>query len=169
MEQQVKDRIAELLEIVEGRVADFQPPAVHYYDNMVAAGRADYRKHRVELNIVHLRENPESMLRETVAHELAHLVTCHLWILDGRPQPRFKPHGSEWQHVMRNWFGVEPERTHNYDMTNVNHKKQDRWAATCGCRTHGITTTKRNAMIFKGRTYRCTSCRVNIKLTGAKA
>lgn len=164
MEQQVKERMQELLKIVAARHPTFRVPAVAYYDHKLAAGYADYRKHEVSFNTVHLRENLESMLHETVAHELAHLVCFHV---HGRSA---KAHGYEWQSIMRDWFNVEPSRLHDYDQSNVKAKRQDRWAATCACdKVHRISTTKRNSIIFKGIGYHCLICNQTITLTGESA
>ena len=164
--QQVEDRLDSLLTIVRTRTFDFKLPDIYYYDNQLSAGIAHGSK-RMGLNMVHLRENTDSMVHETVAHELAHLVVHHCWLLDGGAKP--KPHGPEWQDVMRNWFNVEPERTHDYDDTNVKAKRQNKWEAACSCTVHAITTTKQMKMAMGQRRYKCRSCGTLISLTGKRA
>lgn len=163
--KEVEDRLTELMKMVEQNMPHGyvrQRPRVTYYDNKLYAGRADYRKHEIQINRVMLVENLEDMLYETVAHELAHLITFTLY---GR---KAAPHGREWQHIMRSWFNVEPSRCHNYDTTNVKAKRQDRWEAKCDCQTHRITTVLRNR-IMMGQGRRCITCHSLLHLTGAKA
>ena len=164
--QQVENRLDSLLTIVQARTFDFKLPDLYYYDNKLCAGEARGST-RMGLNMVHLRENTDSMIHETVAHELAHLVVYHCWLLDGGRRP--KPHGREWRDVMRNWFHVEPETTHSYDDTNVNAKRQNTWEAACSCTVHHITTTKQMNIAMGKRRYKCRSCGDLISLTGKKA
>lgn len=165
--QQVNSRITELMEIVRQQEPEFARPIVTYYSNKQAAGQASYKGWEVRFNSVHLVENMESMLHETVAHEIAHLVVWHIWKFKGKPLPRPKPHGREWQRIMVQWFKVSPERQHNYSMANVNTKSQRRHAATCGCagRTHQISTTRYHKIILKGQSYICNSCHTSLELT----
>jgi SprT protein len=164
--QRVEDRLDELLLIVNHRTHGFGMPELSYYDNKACAGTATGSR-AIALNMPMLRDNLDSMLHETVAHELAHLVVHHCYLEDGGPKP--KPHGPEWQDVMRNWFGVEPETTHNYDVSTSNVRRQNRWEAKCSCRTHAITTTKQMKMAVDGARYSCRSCGCEIELTGRRA
>ncbi len=166
LRQLVENRLDELMLITDRRTHGFSLPDVQYYDNKLAAGTA-LGSTRIALNIVHLRENTDSMIHETVAHELAHLVVHHCWMLDGGPKP--KPHGREWQDVMLNWFGVTPETTHSYSDTNVKAKRQNRWEAVCDCQAHAITTAKQMKIAMGERRYKCRSCGTLISLTGKRA
>jgi len=158
--QKVDHRLGYLLAIVRQHLPDFKTPAMEYYDNKLASGSANYRTWTIRLNMVHLQENLESMLHETVAHEMAHLAAFAM-------HGRVKPHGAEWQRIMRSWFGVEPERTHDYDCSNVKARRQTRWEADCGCPdSHKVSTAKRNKILFKNRSYRCLTCSQLIRLTG---
>ena len=166
LRQLVEDRLDELLLITDKRTHGFSLPSISYYDNKLSAGTA-LGSWKIELNMVMLRENTESMIHETVAHELAHCVVSHCWKLDGGPRP--KPHGREWRDVMINWFGVSPETTHSYDDTNVKAKRQNKWEAACSCTMHHITTTKQMNIAMGKRRYKCRSCGDLISLTGKRA
>jgi SprT protein len=133
-------------------------PTVVFFDHRLDAGRA-VPPARVgdpgvlEVNAVYLRRHPEAMLRETLAHELAHLVVFHL-----RPRRRTPPHGALWQRIMREWFGVEPERTHRFGTEGVRARRQRRWRYRCGCTEHVLTTVRHNR-VRAGQRYLCRRCR----------
>lgn len=64
-------------------------------------GRCDLRRLEVLLNGVLLLEENEALLRETLCHELAHIVASV------RYGTRIQEHGLEWQDYMRR-AGFEP-------------------------------------------------------------
>ena len=67
---------------------------------------------------------------------------------------RLKPHGREWQSVMRNLFGLVPRVTHRFDI----QRSQPRpYRYECGCQIHHFTA-RRHALVVKGRRYRCRHC-----------
>ena len=161
----VLDRLAGLRTIVDTRGCPFMPePIVEFYSNKLAAGYAHYRPYKVSFNLPMLMENPESMLHETVAHELAHLVTWYRYSRDIAGQTRPRPHGHEWQYIMRDWFNVEPERCHNYDTSTTNARRQHRHRYLCssGCVEHKISTTKAMKIAMGRRSYRCSRCKSTI-------
>lgn len=161
-------RVAALSALVRTRpgFAGFRTPDVYFYDKRRAAGLAHPMQHRVGFHATLLAENFDSMLRETVAHEVAHIVVYWKWrVVASMGARRPQPHGCEWRAVMSGLFNVEPERTHSYDMGNVAVRRQRRWAYACGCRAHSVTTSRHNA-IGGGRTFICRACRSPLKFTG---
>lgn len=171
LQTRVMNRVVELCALVRARpgCAGFPVPDVYFYDKRRAAGLANLRTHQVGIHSTLLEENQESMLRETVAHEVAHLVVYWRWLNVTRMTTRRpQPHGCEWKAVMRGLFGVEPERTHSYDMANVAVRRQRRWAYACPCRTHKIPTARHNK-ILAGRTFICSHCRGTLNLLGEVA
>ena len=163
VEDAAEARLDELLGIARARLAaDGRPalprPVLRFFDHRLDAGRAVPPPRPgapgiLELNDAYLRRHPEAMLEETVAHELAHLVVFHL-----HPHRRQPPHGALWQHVMREWFRVEPERTHRFDADVVAARRQRRWRYTCACRVHELTTV-RHRRAERGARYHCRACR----------
>lgn len=153
----VMERVAELTAIVRQRMPAFLQPTVGYYEGRAAAGLAYYRTHRIEFHRTLLRENVEEFLREVVAHEMAH-VTCYALAAQRRIPGNGRGHGRHWQGVMRVWFGIEPRRTHNYDMQNAGAKRQHRWRAECGCADGCVVTTARRNKMLRGVGYRCRKC-----------
>lgn len=173
----VLDRVRECWKLANALpdFAGFPCPAVYFYDKRRAAGLANLRTHMVGIHETLLVENFDSMIHETVAHEVAHLVVHWRWrqrAFDGATSryvgKRPAPHGCEWKAVMRRIFGVEPERTHAYDMSSVAVRRQRRWAYACPCRTHKIPTARHNK-ISAGKTFVCSACRGTLNFLGEVA
>ena len=126
-------------------------PTLLFVRGRLYAGRAHYTDQRIEINEDLLERYPEPMLRETIAHELAHLITQRV---HGR---RARAHGSEWQQMRRDWFNVEPERTHHFDMTGIDVRRQQRFRYRCECQEHELTSV-RHKRARRGTEYRCVHC-----------
>jgi len=88
--------------------------------------------------------------RETVIHELCHLVTGFKYgTMDG--------HGPRWQSLMID-AGCRPARRHQVCNRGLVHRVR----AICDCQVHEITS-RRAAMIERGdRVWVCRSCRVSL-------
>lgn len=172
----VLDRVRWCWKEAQALFPGFPCPAVLFYDKRRAAGLAYLQRHMVGIHETLLVENFDSMIEETVAHEVAHLVVHWNWTQSrdkrraaGMTDPmRPKPHGCEWQAVMRAVFKVEPQRTHSYDMANVQVRRQRRFAYACPCRTHKVATVQHNKM-QRGRSFVCSSCRGSLTLLGEVA
>lgn len=124
-------------------------PRVWFDLRGASAGQAHLGRGGLRFNLILLRDNRSAYFDEVIPHEMAHWLVFHLQ--DGQ---RLKPHGREWQAVMRNLFGVAPHVTHRFDV----HKAQPApYAYRCDCRTHRLTP-RRHALVVKGRRYRCRHC-----------
>ncbi len=128
-----------------------QLPHLAFYRGRSDAGRALLLEERIEINEDLLERYPDAMLEETIAHELAHLLVYRLF---GR---RASAHGQEWQAIMRQWFQVEPQRTHNFDLNGLGVRRQQRFAYYCGCRPHELSAV-RHRRALRGVDYRCVAC-----------
>ena len=95
----------------------------------------------------------EDNLNETVPHEVAHLVVDQLWGLR-----RVHAHGAEWQSVMQ-VLGAEPRATARYDLTGLPVRRQRRFAYSCACRTHQLTTCRHNRVQRGEACYHCRQCK----------
>ncbi len=107
--------------------------------------------------------------RNTVAHEMAHLVVYHEWYLGlterlfgelpGRSPRRPPSHGWEWKAVMAR-MGERAERTHNVDRTGL-RRKVARVLAYCDCRSWELTPRKATKIphLF------CRACKATLRLT----
>lgn len=119
-----------------------------------AAGMAELQRNRLRFNPVLLEENEAAFLQEVVPHEVAHLLA---WQLHGRG---IRPHGAEWQQIMRQVFGLAAERTHDFD---VRRSARQAWIYACGCvdREHALTIRRHNR-ILRGHAYVCLQCRTRL-------
>ncbi len=116
----------------------------------------------VKFNLHLLNENWQDYLDETIAHEVAHVVvTAQYKHSNGR---RPKPHGREWQMVMRNVFNTEPQRTHDYDVAACRVRTVKRYKYKCSCRTHMLTSIRHNRILRGEQVYHCRSCKGTLTL-----
>lgn len=87
------------------KLEKFTLPNISYELRSKACGKAKYSTNTIYINPVYLgSEDPaiiRDMVHDTVGHELAHLVTKHIYREGG--------HGYYWKHVMRE-LGLEPSR-----------------------------------------------------------
>ena len=117
-----------------------------------AAGQARFTPAggiEIRYNLAIAALQPEQFLRETVPHEVAHVVT---WLLHGQ---RVRPHGPEWRAVMRHLGVHDPQRCHEYEMPSL--RSQRRWPYRCACKTHQLSTT-RHRRAQQGTRYQCKAC-----------
>lgn len=121
------------------------------------AGKAYYRSNRISYNLDIMRSNPDAFMDRTTAHEVAHLVVAKVWGFSG-----VRPHGREWKSVMIA-LGKNPSRCHDYDLSEVPVKRQERHDYVCSCsgKVHKVSTTRVNKM-RRGVLYTCNKCRTPI-------
>jgi SprT protein len=124
-------------------------PKVWFDLRGASAGQAHLGRGGLRLNPVLLGENRQAFFDEVIPHEMAHWLVFHL-----KNGPRLKPHGREWKTVMRDLFGLVPSVTHRFD---IQHAQVAPHRYECGCRVHRFTT-RRHALVLKGRRYHCRSC-----------
>lgn len=74
------------------------------------AGLAHYSDHMVDFSASLMWEHQEHFLKDTIPHEVAHLVTRLVY-------PDVKGHhNAKWYDIMRNVYGIKATRCH--DLTN---------------------------------------------------
>jgi SprT protein len=169
---------AELKQEVEARVRAYREQALEHFgrtmptisvrftDKGTAAGNAKLFRDGsaiVTFSEPMLEHHGEEFMRETVPHEVAHIVAGVLARMDRK---RIRPHGREWQAVMRTVFGVEPERTHSFDTSGCKVRRERKLPAFCECRQFtelGVRRLKR--CIREGVRYRCPKCKTCIEPT----
>lgn len=106
---------------------------------------------RLRFNLEAYALHPADMLGDTVPHEIAHLiVVAHFG-------PGRRPHGPEWQQVMRDCFGLAPRRTHQLALTPARTVERC-FIYACKCREHEFTSI-RHQRVRRGRSlYTCKAC-----------
>ena len=124
------------------------------YRNSNCAGRAK-GIHGMEINADLAEQHPEQ-LRDTVLHELAHLMV-HL-----NHDHRCKPHGREWQDMMY-LLGVSPEVCHRMHQPDVPVIPHNTHHYRCACRDHYLKSGRHNKHICYGVQYRCRECGTDLE------
>jgi SprT protein len=99
-------------------------------------------------------------LVNTVPHEVAHYLTDMLFGLRN-----VRPHGREWQAVMR-VLGAEPTVTCHYDLTGVPLRRQRRFSYRCGCSSHAVSAVRHNRVQRGLGKYVCRHCRTPLVFAG---
>jgi len=104
----------------------------------------------------------EDNVATTVPHEVAHYVVDMLYGASS-----VKPHGLEWQRVMRS-FGTEPRATASYDLSGIPVRRQKRHAYQCACTLHSISTARHNRILGGKARYYCRNCNTALKLANSE-
>jgi predicted SprT family Zn-dependent metalloprotease len=104
----------------------------------------------------------EEERRQTIIHEVCHLVAAHEAHLAGRKVSR--PHGYEWKAIMLR-AGVRPKRCHNVSTKGLGKKTIP---AKCRCGEHYITPLVGGRIIVLQQTYTCSRCHGQILMNSEK-
>lgn len=136
----------------------FTRPQVSFKLRGQKAGVAHLTENKLRFNPQLYRENQEDFLRQTVAHEVAHLIAHQLFGLS------IQPHGEEWQLIMRGVYELPPHRCHTYD---VKRREVSRFIYRCQCPQGEFPfSAQRHALVAKGRRYFCRRCKITLRFTG---
>lgn len=119
--------------------------------------KSDGQTH-LRLNQTLLAENFHEFIKQTIPHEVAHLVV-YWQALGNWPKP--KPHGPEWQAVMRDCFSLTPARCHNF-RTRPARVVARNFVYTCNCRDHQLTSIMHNKISQRGKAV-CKNCQTSLK------
>ncbi|HEY6611543.1 MAG TPA: SprT family zinc-dependent metalloprotease [Pseudomonas sp.] len=135
----------------------FPRPQISLRLRGLKAGVAHLTENRLRFNAQLYRENREHFLRQTVAHEVAHLVAHQ------RFGAGIRPHGSEWQQVMLKVYSLPAERCHTYEVK----RRQRPYLYRCQCPDGEFPfTPQRHALVLRGRSYLCRRCRATLVFSG---
>lgn len=136
----------------------FLRPAISFKLRGQKAGVAHLDENLLRFNPHLYQENREDFLRQTVAHEVAHLIARELF---GR---RIQPHGEEWRSIMRGVFELSPQRCHSYA---VSRRSVTRYLYNCQCPEQVFPFSgQRHALVGKGRRYFCRRCKATLIFSG---
>jgi len=155
---------------------DFSYQAIHINIKGKTAGQVRFSKSGIRYDHPILRFNPAMLLQyktqfieEVVPHECAHLIVHKLYEQSFLRHKRniIKPHGVEWQTVMRDVFARTPKVTHTFD---TNTPKRDSYLYQCGCTelTHRLGIIRHNKVIREQSAYRCKRCSQSLVFNGQR-
>jgi SprT protein len=136
----------------------FKRPAVSLALRGQKAGVAHLHENKLRFNAELYRKNTDDFLRQTVPHEVAHLVAHQLF------GGRIQPHGQEWRQIMLGVYALEPLRCHNYEVTR---RQVTRYIYRCPC-VDGVFpfTAQRHGLVRQGRRYLCRRCNQALVYSG---
>jgi len=158
-ERRVVSRTRQLLREAGRHFRAAMPPVAIRFDlRGCNAGMARFEPGKppeIRYNATLLTDNPDDFLTQTVPHEVAHVVARALFGANVRP------HGIEWKGLM-GWFGVEPTRCHDYDVSRSQIRRLQRFPYRCACRRHWLTSIRHNR-VLAGQTYYCRACKRALK------
>ncbi len=115
----------------------------------LSAGTATPALNLLRFNKELLLNNQQLFLKQTVPHEIAHLLAYQLF------GQKIRPHGKEWQQIMSTVYQLSPERCHRY---NVKRKPTVYYIYGCRCSNQHPLTIRRHNAIKKGKKYQCKHC-----------
>ncbi|WP_100640795.1 SprT family zinc-dependent metalloprotease [Alteromonas facilis] len=148
LKKQINARVSSLIlqaESVYNR--PLKLPTVGFRRAGKTGGSAHLQKNHINFNPAYLLENLEHYLTQVVPHEVAHIV---VWQMHGK----VKPHGQEWQNVMREIFCVAPDVTHHMQSTLL---KENTVTYACDCGDVELSIRRHNK-VKRGQRYQCRRC-----------
>ncbi len=137
----------------------FAPPEIRFDLKGASAGQAVFIRQgrreeiRLRFNSQLLLQNPQEFLSQVIPHEVAHMVARLVY---GR---RIRPHGQEWQAVMRDVLGVAPQVRHRMDVRDI-ARPRPRHLYHCSCpqREHWLSSIRHNRIQRAQQRYLCRAC-----------
>lgn len=130
--QKVEARVKECLVIAKNKWPDkeFEMPEIRYDVKNTHGGLAYGKEWMIRLNLILCYENEEHFIKQTVAHEVAHLIQRRVYgvvreieINGQKITKRVQAHGPEWKSVME-LLGIPADRCHNYDVSSIQTSKR---------------------------------------------
>tara|TARA_R110000782_G_scaffold200987_3_gene289754 strand:- start:568 stop:1131 length:564 start_codon:yes stop_codon:yes gene_type:complete len=100
----------------------------------------------LRINMEALAKYTEHYVKETVGHEVAHLVAKVVY--------GAKHHDYLWKSVMRD-YNLKPTRCHSYELTPA--RRSEKFAYKCACSEYKVGKQRHNR-IQAGARYTCSKC-----------
>ena len=126
----------------------FKAPVIRFNQRGKIAGSARLQRNELRFNKILLKDNLDKFLSDVVPHEVCHLLAFTLY-------GRVRPHGKEWQQLMREVFQCRPETYHMMDVSKVTGQK---FTYKCQCGPLQLSIRRHNKVVRKIQQYRCLKC-----------
>ena len=128
----------------------FQLPSLSLNQRGKIAGSAHLQKNHIKLNLSLFADNTAEFVDQVIPHEVAHII-CH------QLYGKVKPHGKEWQAIMRSVFQIPALVTHRLDVSKVGISEYE---YKCQCPGEIKLSAIRHNRVIKGKQqYRCRRCK----------
>ena len=122
------------------------------------AGVAHLDENLLRFNPKLYAENRDHFLKQTVAHEVAHMIAREMF------GPHIQPHGEEWQLIMQGVYELPADRCHTYE---IQRRSVTRYVYSCACPDRDFPfSAQRHTLVRKGRRYYCRSCKATLVFSG---
>lgn len=128
---------------------NFRLPKISFNQRGKIAGCARLQLNELRFNPVLLADNVDAFLQEVVPHEVCHLLAYTLF-------GKVRPHGKEWQSLMRELFDLKGQTYHQMDVTKV---KGQSFSYQCACGPIELSIRRHNKVVRGKQTYICRNCR----------
>lgn len=149
LQQSVMSCLRENLQLANQRLnSQYLEPTIVYRKKGTIAGTAHLTEWMIQLNSLLLLENGQPFIEEVVPHELAHLLVFQHF-------GKVKPHGKEWQWMMKEILGKAPQRTHHFSVKN---SQKITYNYKCACQIHQLSTIRHNRIKNNKLNYICKKC-----------
>ncbi|ETI57899.1 SprT family zinc-dependent metalloprotease [Marinomonas profundimaris] len=132
----------------------FLPATCNLKQRGRAAGTAHLHKNELRFNVFMYQQNPKEFLETVVPHEVAHIIVYQIY------GDNVRPHGKEWQAVMLKVYGIEPSRTHSFDVPPL----KETFEYHCSCQKHQFSK-QRHTRAQRGTEYVCKGCRSTLQFS----
>lgn len=127
----------------------FSLPQLDWFSRGTNAGYAKLQANEIHLNQVLYQQHPEYFISDVIPHEIAHLVCFQLF-------GRVKPHGKEWQSIMRNVYQLTPSTKHQLPCEHLRRVRQIDYECHCG--VVSLSMIRHNRVVKGVQSYRCKIC-----------
>jgi len=132
---------------------NFEYPTVQFDLRGTTAGQAWSGLNKIRYNIELAMDNLEDFSGQTVGHEVAHIIADRYFAMRCN-------HGRNWKWIMKNVFGLEPTRCHDYDVSAHRARKSYRYKYQCNCSESCVAGPKHHNAIKSGRKISCRRCKI---------
>ena len=128
------------------------------------AGSALLQKYHIRLNAILFWQNQSAFIEDVIPHELAHLIVYERYstgfrnkVRNGLGKSAVKPHGKEWQSIMKGVFKRPAHVTHAFEVKDV---MQATFEYECHCdQPVLLSLIRHNKVIRNKQSYRCRKCK----------
>ncbi|MBT0586569.1 SprT family zinc-dependent metalloprotease [Alteromonas sp. SM 2104] len=154
--QRIEHRVAQLVEHAQRRTGrKLTCPSIGFRRAGRNAGTAHLNRNHINFNPLYLHDNVDEYLSQVIPHEVAHIVVYQIF-------GRVKPHGLEWQSMMRDTFDCKPQVTHTMHSDAVTSRV---FTYKCDCGQVELSVRRHNKVVRGQQQYRCKRCHATLSQT----